>query len=1543
MSDALRGWLNFSAGLAFDYAEKFGKTFYINGFDSTKFIQKFPKLSNKTLLGITLRGVFVGILSEVVYEVSYAVTKWAATDLTKAIHGWYINDKENAKELYEMDWFVESADTILPFVLNDLSGNKLQTVIGFNYLLSTTLKGLDIENTADLFGDEEYKDFDAEKVVSVYQKIHALFSGNNGAQSIKNLDDLAIALQDEAVQELFKSHRGSEIQVFNASTIDTMLALADKDSKLAMAVRYAFKHLNPFVIQGKTIDYSQFNTKGELDLYSPTNPNGMTETYLQHRAEMLKTLIWQNAVPPVLTDAEAPFNPNPYYYDVSSKTEVSLGGNGAPSGKQIIFGTNQSDTDVLQGGSKEDFLFGGAGNDTLSGQDGQDYLEGGTDFDTYNIQGHDTVFDSDMQGTLLFPKSSLFGKGVQAASFKRDKNSTSAIWFNEDKSLVAMQSVNAADLLISQAGTANAVTVKDFFKLAKNNGSGGLTGLTVELDEAEQISHKVQRGAVGALNRYNLFYANDAKYTAIKGGNLDDVLFSGSAGMEAQMGEGNDRVFGSFSADRIEGEEGNDILNGSNFVPANTTKSQEELNRDADTIVGGAGRDLINGMAGDDIIHTGVEGEHASVQASGERGDWALGHLGNDYIYGSRGQDFLQGGEGIDTVFGGADDDVILGDGFIRFGTKGKNISGTMPSTSVEYVPVHHGSYGSFTPNIINLPGNALGVEHVLAAADENNKYKTTPLYSVSVTDKSNDEWSVTVDRENGDYSVHTAVALNNNEHRVAKGGNTDYLYGGAGNDLIIGQDGGDFLFGDEGDDILWGDDNRDAAVSGDDFLFGGEGNDKLYGGKGGDTLHGGVGHNILDGGEGSDSYILLQDEFNGLTHNVIKDSDGIGRILVGDVDLAAKTWHFDVQSQKWQTDNLNIYLKQNGSELLIMNEYAVVAATVEDFQNGKLGIELAENKAPVALSEPADLSTVEGLGIQYTLENVLFDDEDVAALTYEVTLADGSALPSWLHFDASSKTLSGVPQKGDAGRLALKITAKDSEGLTASIDWHIEVAAKPNEAPVAVAPSIVVPVFKENETFQYTLSDKLFTDDSEGALQYRITTKDGRNLPDWLRFDAHTRTLSGTPDFEAAGSYPLLLNATDAEGLSGSIALQLDILDNNRAPVAHGTIAGQTLTAKENWQYRLSPENYFRDEDKDDVLTYSVRLADGSSLPAWLKYDATSHTLSGVAPQKGAVHLQFVATDKAGEEAVQTFTLNVLEKSDNGGGTLLSGSLNEHLEGGIGDDTYVFGKQFGKDTVLNFNPQQQDKDVLKFTHTRLSDVTIRRHEADLLITQKDGQQVTVQNFFEQDGKGDYTIQEIQFADGKRLDTEQLRQWVVNPTRGSDTLYAYSEGGKLYGGDGHDTLIGNTGSDYLIGNSGNDILRGAKGNDRLEGGWGNDTYLFDLGDGNDRISDELGRDTLKLGSGIDAQNLWFSREGRDLHIQVLGQQDSITIEGWFAGISRRIETLQSDNGRSLDTAGVQKLVQAMASFAPQHGIQDSVHEQMMSFNRNIAVDTYWRS
>ena len=64
--------------------------------------------------------------------------------------------------------------------------------------------------------------------------------------------------------------------------------------------------------------------------------------------------------------------------------------------------------------------------------------------------------------------------------------------------------------------------------------------------------------------------------------------------------------------------------------------------------------------------------------------------------------------------------------------------------------------------------------------------------------------------------------------------------------------------------------------------------------------------------------------------------------------------------------------------------------------------------------------------------------------LVYSATLAAGSALPSWLSFDAATRTFSGTPDTADVGTISLKVSATDLAGASISGDFQIVVSTPP-------------------------------------------------------------------------------------------------------------------------------------------------------------------------------------------------------------------------------------------------------------------------------------------------------------------------------------------------------------------------------------------------------------------------------------------------------------------------------------------------------------------
>ena len=98
-------------------------------------------------------------------------------------------------------------------------------------------------------------------------------------------------------------------------------------------------------------------------------------------------------------------------------------------------------------------------------------------------------------------------------------------------------------------------------------------------------------------------------------------------------------------------------------------------------------------------------------------------------------------------------------------------------------------------------------------------------------------------------------------------------------------------------------------------------------------------------------------------------------------------------------------------------------------------------NDAPTIANPIADQTIAEDSALTFQINSNVFADVDAGdSLTYTATLSDGGALPSWLSFDADTRTFSGTPLNGDVGVTAVKVTATDSGNAAISDTFNITV-----------------------------------------------------------------------------------------------------------------------------------------------------------------------------------------------------------------------------------------------------------------------------------------------------------------------------------------------------------------------------------------------------------------------------------------------------------------------------------------------------------------------
>ncbi|MDW4498125.1 calcium-binding protein [Sulfitobacter sp. D35] len=416
-------------------------------------------------------------------------------------------------------------------------------------------------------------------------------------------------------------------------------------------------------------------------------------------------------------------------------THLSVG-TGAPGDTRV----GAASHDDIASGAGDDILLGAEGNDTLKGNGGNDVLidgagndvlRGGAGDDLFVLShdgGRDTILDFEKGGDRLdlsdWPMLRRFGQ------IDVDSTASGAVLSFRNE-ILTIRSAGGGSLSAAQLKAAGPVALDHTL----HDASAASAGDT-------EASSEPQPRPVPAPR------PNIDKDTPIRGG------------------PGNDRLFGTRGAERIEGGGGNDTLLGAGG---------------ADTLVGGAGRDVADyasstqglrlslarmtsssGDARGDVLK-GIEIVSGSRHGDEITGTGSADHLrgagGNDRLVGLRNGDMLKGGAGRDTLLGGPGQDRLDGGGdrdLVKGGGGDDRLSGAGGSDLLR------GQGGQDT-----LSGGAGR------------------------------------DRLFGDGGID----------RLSGGGGNDRVSGGTGHDVLRGGGGRDTLAGGPGNDLLTGNAGADVFV----------------------------------------------------------------------------------------------------------------------------------------------------------------------------------------------------------------------------------------------------------------------------------------------------------------------------------------------------------------------------------------------------------------------------------------------------------------------------------------------------------------------------------------------------------------------------------------------------------------------------------------------------------------------------------------------------------------------------------------------------------
>lgn len=721
-----------------------------------------------------------------------------------------------------------------------------------------------------------------------------------------------------------------DLTIFSDLSTSDILSKVESNDQQGLATRFAIVALNPFILEGETINYDSFNSYGTLELFDLESGTGtLTSSYIIDRLTMLIRKNWFNIEDKNPLDSTIEpgsgnhrfQNINDYFEDVASGYKISQG-ELTTNTPRYFFGGDSWDNPAAS--AAEDHFYGGNGNDILKGLKGNDYLEGGIGMDSYFLNpgdGIDTILDIDGMGIVQF--GGVVARGKSGVTDRKDWIKMGDSWIDQKNDLIylrAAQDNGTYDMFISFVGAADSTRVRI------KNWSNGQLGVTVG-ENNQPGSLVFDRIILGDLEPEDPLDYDELGNVVVNeedDPDREDELFGSAENDHIRSRGGDDDVDGKDGKDRIEGGAGEDILAGG---------------ENDDLVLGGADSDVMLGQQGNDRLY--AETEYTldetyvlgkTQTGTGERGDLLDGGIGSDMLTGNSGNDILMGGIGEDVLVGMGGDDTIEGDWNVNLAERNWKVTRT-----VNTVGNVNNYLRKYNFNLTETSGGVGDDDVIYSSSGKdwvfgqggNDFVDAGPDDDVVFGEAGND----TILGQQGNDNLSGDIGIPNLDASLH---GDDYLDGGEGKDTLLGNGGSDYLLGGADDDILVGDTSDISLMyQGSDVLDGGAGDDRLYGGGGNDTLDGGEGNDVLEGGFGDDIYLNVEEG------DVINDLNGHSTILLADVSLASEGSETQESSQMtWLEDSSILRVTQPNGGILDL-KYAMYGMNAQVQFNGSNSVDM--------------------------------------------------------------------------------------------------------------------------------------------------------------------------------------------------------------------------------------------------------------------------------------------------------------------------------------------------------------------------------------------------------------------------------------------------------------------------------------------------------------------------------------------------------------------------------------------------------------------------
>ncbi len=606
--------------------------------------------------------------------------------------------------------------------------------------------------------------------------------------------------------------------------------------------------------------------------------------------------------------------------------------------------------------------------------------------------------------------------------------------------------------------------------------------------------------------------------------------------------------------------------------------------------------------------------------------------------------------------------------------------------------------------------------------------------------------------------------------------------------------------------------------------IKGGSGDDTLGGNKGSDTIEGGKGNDSLKGGAGADTFVYNKGDGN----DVIADYEEDDKII-------------------FNSDTVNKVTAKNG-------DYIITLAS-----KGNITIQGGADKV---------ISYSDETGEHTYPETVKFNAKGTAATLTSSYMKDGFDTATYEDGDAI-KTIDASAVEHDltitANKLANKIIGTEE-------DDYIDGGA---------GKDTILGGDGNDTILGGKGNDNLTGGDGKNVFVYN--NGDGNDvITDYKQGDV-IQIASGTINTTAQ------LKGNDYVFTVGKGTITVKDSKNKYIHVvdAYGNdFWWPDYPGEDGWTYSNAKVTLNK-KYRDDTFDVSV-FDDFAGVAKTIDGSAVTHDMTIIANKQAN---RIIGTDEndyidgaAGKDTIL---------GGDGNDTLVGGKGNDSLTGGAGADVFVYNKGDGNDIIVDY----EEDDQIVFNSDTVN--KIAASNGNYIITLASKAKITIKGGADKvisysDETGDHTYPEtVKFnANGTAAtltssymkdsfdtatyeDGDAIKTIDASAVEHNLTITGNKLANAITGTEGDDYIDGGAGADKINGGDGNDTIVGGKGNDSLTGGDGADVFVWNKGDGNDKILDYENEDAIQFNSDTVKK---VSKSGNNL-IFTLASNAKLTVVG----------------------------------------------------------------